>query len=548
MTTSDVKPLGQTGTASTPRERVFARMRGFARSTRGGATAIVATAVVVVMIGATTIIVDHNWLVDQRDVLKSASDAASIAATVELERQRNASLSQDQLGALLSGIAHTYAMLNLQHLSGDRLDQAEQSLDVKVTTISARNGVNVAIEADLGGTLLARHLPLTGYYTGPDVIGTFAGAELEINPVEVVLAIDVSASMESKLGGGHTFDRAQSRIGIVKAAAKHLVDILEPSVQNQIAVAVIPWHNSVRLPERSRSRWETKTWARFPSSRHYPAIYMCRPVSTCTLTSQDQNMPASAPERWKTCLDEARVSLAGHASHADVSEWFSPPSELPFAKAIYPGLWTATYDCMGHPRPSDFVLESCYSSPIVTKLTVPQPTCPNNSPRILPLSNDSVEIHKAIDDLNPIGFRTYSALGVLWGQRLLSHSWQDVWGNPVHPLDLELPINKGARKAVVLLTDGKDNRCGADPTCERNRSGISRARACDAVKAEGTEIFVVAAIDGTDEDLAQGLLDCSSQAERPEGNYAFLDHTDKESLQATFAEIASQLSVVRRTH
>jgi len=36
-----------------------------------------------------------------------------------------------------------------------------------------------------------------------------------------------------------------------------------------------------------------------------------------------------------------------------------------------------------------------------------------------------------------VGLRTYSALGVLWGQRLLSHSWSDVWGGNAHPVDPE---------------------------------------------------------------------------------------------------------------
>ena len=58
----------------------------FLRNAGGGATAIVAGAVTVMAVGASALIVDHNWLVDQRDVLKKASDAAAVAATMELKR------------------------------------------------------------------------------------------------------------------------------------------------------------------------------------------------------------------------------------------------------------------------------------------------------------------------------------------------------------------------------------------------------------------------------------------------------------------------------
>lgn len=58
----------------------------FLRDASGGATAIVAGAVTIMVVGASALLVDHTWLVDQRDVLKSASDAAAVAATIELKR------------------------------------------------------------------------------------------------------------------------------------------------------------------------------------------------------------------------------------------------------------------------------------------------------------------------------------------------------------------------------------------------------------------------------------------------------------------------------
>ena len=74
-------------------------LRRFLHETRAGATAIAAVAVTVMTVGASALIIDHVWLVDQRDVLKSAADAAAVAATLEMEREldRNPEISDGEL-------------------------------------------------------------------------------------------------------------------------------------------------------------------------------------------------------------------------------------------------------------------------------------------------------------------------------------------------------------------------------------------------------------------------------------------------------------------
>ena len=118
--------------------------------------------------------------------------------------------------------------------------------------------------------------------------------------------------------------------------------------------------------------------------------------------------------------------------------------------------------------------------------------CPSQTARILPLSTDQEEIKQAIQALVPAGGLTYSALGVLWGQRLLTPSWKSALrGGGAHPLDPD-----EVRKAIVLLTDGQDTYCGRDKHgCDDSPVGISRADACTAAKSRGTEIFVVTAMD-----------------------------------------------------
>ena len=121
--------------------RLRTSMGRFVGDTRAGATAIAAVAVIVMTVGATALIGDHVWLVDQRDVLKSASDAASVATTLELNRQLNLQrgISDSDLKPLLEPVARLYIELNLEHLPPDRLELAINTLSVEVTYCGVGN-------------------------------------------------------------------------------------------------------------------------------------------------------------------------------------------------------------------------------------------------------------------------------------------------------------------------------------------------------------------------------------------------------------------------
>ena len=54
-------------------------------------------------VGASALVTDHKWLIDQRDVLNTAADAAGVAATLEMIRIIDAqpATSDDDLKAAL---------------------------------------------------------------------------------------------------------------------------------------------------------------------------------------------------------------------------------------------------------------------------------------------------------------------------------------------------------------------------------------------------------------------------------------------------------------
>ena len=122
-----------------------------------------AVAVTVMTVGATALVTDQAWLVDQRDVLKTASDAVAVATTLELSRQLDLQpgISDADLAAILEPIAERYILLNLTHMGADRYAHAEQSLVVQVTPNRIQRTVDVSAEAELGGTFMSRLLPLT---------------------------------------------------------------------------------------------------------------------------------------------------------------------------------------------------------------------------------------------------------------------------------------------------------------------------------------------------------------------------------------------------
>ena len=103
-------------------------VRRFVRDVRGGATALAAAAVTLMAIGGIARVSDHIWLVDQRDALKSASDAAGIAATLEMSRllDTQPGISDDDLETRLKQVARRHVELNLGHLPPERLARARR--------------------------------------------------------------------------------------------------------------------------------------------------------------------------------------------------------------------------------------------------------------------------------------------------------------------------------------------------------------------------------------------------------------------------------------
>ena len=84
-------------------------MRRFVRGTDGGATAIAVAVVTVMTVGGAALITDNVRLVSQRDTLKTASEAAGVAATLEMARllDHDPGISDSQLTDELLKVRHS---------------------------------------------------------------------------------------------------------------------------------------------------------------------------------------------------------------------------------------------------------------------------------------------------------------------------------------------------------------------------------------------------------------------------------------------------------
>ena len=540
-------------------------IRRFLRDTRAGATAIAAALAALMTVGGAAVAIDHNWLVDQRDSLKAASSAAGIAATQELGHllDTQPGISDAELIRKLTAIATRYIVLNLTHLAPDRYAHAISTLVVTVRHSRTGRTVDVSVEADLGGTLLSKALPMLESAAESGPIRTGSQSKSLTNPVEVVMAIDVSISMNELLDGGRCGRRCSNpedkRIAIVKRAATNLVRVLEPDATNRVAIGVVPWHSTVRLDATTAADWARKGWAEYPAQRVYGEPYLCYGSGCTPPLAVTETIAATAPEPWKGCIDSQRMPpVRALASLPATNEFFSLPADKPFAQMFYRATQGSAYHCNVLPLPSDFGSQICFQGQRYGRFNTsgwpvmpPQYGCDDTNPYLVPLSTTTVDIEQAVNDLKPVGHRTYSALGLLWAQRMLDHSWNGVWGGGTHPVAPEDRDSEGIRKVIVLLTDGEDTHCGfGNPTCTDSTLGFSRADACDAVKAAGTEIFVVAAMhpNKVSQSLGDSLRVCSSDSDDSDVTYAFLNQSTPAELEAAFSEIANQLRTVRRVY
>ena len=441
------------------RSRPLEAMRRFVSDARAGATAIAAVAVTVMTVGGAALIGDHAWLLDQRDVLKAAADAAGIAATLEMTRLAGQTHTDEELEAKLSPVAKRYILLNLEHLSPERYEAAKTSLNeplgLELDIDRDTNTVAVTARADLGGTLISRHLALADNYKGPERVVAKTGTECSGGIIEVVLALDVTASMNAAIDNRYPKTADNQRMPVAIEAAKTLVEELHSGCDDtDVVIGVVPWDKTVRLP--SPAQWQSRSW-----------------VDTSTFTAA-----ATVPgyEAWSGCVADRRHAAAAPRNSDGLS--LTLPGTAPIPAWMYPDTNRLDPALIAEVRQAIFDnfsahgVEQSLGATGVDQLLRERGDnswdSANRGPNfhctwtaMLPLSPDREEVEGVLDSLYDtsrtpplMGGVTMSHLGLAWGRRMLAPTWREVWGddNDTHPVDPADTVTK----ALVLLTDGQN--------------------------------------------------------------------------------------------
>jgi len=538
--------------------RCSALVAGFLGSSRGGAGGLSSVLIALMCLTGTAFVSDHALLVHYRDTLQAGTDAAGIAATRQMAGL-DEDLTREQLVAALEPLAKRYVLANLPE--GVR-DLARNTLELTLTPDRVTGVVGVAARADLGGAIAGRFL------WGRVIDKTIAasGAERVLAPVDVVLAIDVTASMNGSINSRHAkvFPESHRRINVVRTAAQLLIDGLydQAGQTGHVSVGLVPFNSTVNIGA-GRTDWVND------------------------LGSGHKVIPAGFGP-WRGCIEHRAM-----ANDLDLS--LDTPTDKPFTSWFSPS--TLTYrtterQALATEIGAAVKGENDWSAanPHTNYKPSPHRGCPGDP--IIPLTTTRATVDQAIASLQTwSGGGTMTHLGAVWGRRVLASEWRSVWG---------LPADTGGlarRKVLVVLTDGindaYDNgntypgnynhngqkfrtdygsqytgygRAGTGSATEGAAEGYRTGtrltgltnedqesavlneiflKACQLAKDDGITVFTVSAVPDDQPkvaELREQLRACATSVD-----HAFVRNSNPTGMQAAFREIGRVVQGIRRT-
>ena len=528
----------------------------FFRDRHAVGTAITAAIFTLMSLAGVALVGDHKHMTTNRDLLKAAANAATIAVVMELDGRSLSALTAEERSAV-DATAQRYILANIKaNVSQDTYQQAASTLSVTLKD-TGPGLVDVDASADMGNIVFGRWLWSDVAKTTEVVSRT----ERVSTTTEVVLALDTTNSMYYSPNGIWPGNAgfSESRLPIVKKAALSLVDSLTADDNDQTAVGLVPWSYKVRLDQETRTRWLDHAWAAYPQKRYYPRPYLSVPPDTVAPGETQAPLPVTG-EEWLGCVDQRPLCsyklddfMAWDGCLGRYTNGSLPPGlslDLPRDQPLTMRFFSArTYQNWLNTRTTSYrcraggVQKYCYDDSDVPDdvsqadrsydILPAQENC-GAYPTIMPLTAQIDTVKERIENLSYAGSQTYSTLGLVWGRRLLASSWNQVWGGGAHPA----PPDSNVQKALVLLTDGEDNLVrGTSPVVREHRE-----RACTAAKDEGITVFTIAAMDTEAfPNLKTDLISCASKPE-----YAFINNSTPDALEKAFQDIAAQLLRFRR--
>jgi len=363
---------------------------------------------------------------------------------------------------------------------------------------------------------------------GVDTLNVASTSEVtrDVSMLEVVLAVDVSGSMNSSVSGGG------SRISAARQAALDLTNILfgSNSVSANLQVALVPWNGKVNVGINGVA---------FDASSTPPPVTVTSFTNPLTGATQNEvylanNSPvpllSPPPTDWRGCVFQRFTNDSDNTNDAD---------ELIGSTSIGGADWPAwepvkTYNPGAGEPISGGTCDLQVSGNECTQ-------CPSQG--TTDLTSTRTTIDNAINQLSAGGY-TNAVQGMVWAWQVLMPTppFTNAFADP--------PSNIQRKRAIVLLTDGEQTgRSGdgykaafgsgtsAQGTMSNNMMNQRLNDLATAIKNQGVLIYTVQ-FANTSGSLATLLKSVSSGPASPFYNTA----QSRQALIDAFQEIANDLA------
>ena len=374
----------------------------------------------------------------------------------------------------------------------------------------------------------------------------------ETTGLEVALVLDNTGSMQSN-----------NRIGALRIAAAELVDILFQGQEtpDKVKIGLVPFVTTVNIGKDKEKDFVRIPGHDYPDDEPWKGCVEARPSPHDV---QDSFSPGNSesgewdPYYWES--EPLDVEGTQIFENTCINTWWRPktPINPPIPVAVPTPLPTgrAGDTFAGHANadtPPNFIIDT---TPPTTK--GPNQACPDP---IIPLTNKRSVLKTAILAMQPwSGNGTMAHLGAVWGWRVLSPSVPFTEGSPTG--------TEGNKKAIIILTDGRNLISGASGACRQfvnnkytsqytgygylseNRLGTTNSGAantalnnklttvCENIKNAGITIYTITF--ELDDITTQNLFrNCASK----DDNY--FPSANSETLKESFRAIGAQLNSLR---
>ncbi len=437
--------------------------RRFMRDDRGGAMLVTGAFVIATMFAGGAGLLNLAWYEAHREEVRAALRAAIASAGASLLARAGDG------GAVDQAIAERV----------EAFVEAATPIDVDDVTVSYANGrVDVGLDGQMDVDALWNW---DGFFGGS--FSDSQAVSLTTSKHEFAVALDVSGSMRRRFGAG-------TRMDALKAAMRTVADNLEEAQRDSPAgmlVSVAPFASTVRVADIDGIR-ETEDKARYlrmmggrlhakwvDMYHHYgvggtheitiPAGWAWDPNiwSGCVMARWGaywDPLARPVPMTWPAKVNGEPLHLTDAAPDVGNANTLFTPYSWPdagpagdidarlqqaMAEALTGGTDPVPGGWFGD---NDWSLEDGGGDEL----------CQQSS--MLPLTDDVAIVRQAVDDLRPEeggpGGRayTYTHLGIVWGLRLLSAGWQDIW-NTTDFRGAKRPLPSDVDKTVLVVSDGQ---------------------------------------------------------------------------------------------